>query len=137
MVDELNKPVAYVNVVLQKSDTTFKIWTTTDNDGVFRLEKPAHAKLLCIYYIGYLTIYKDVTHSNEFDYREKTLVAYLSASKTLNKYFGIKAGLRYEHTFVKGVSPHSDLDDVKIDYGVSSFQSFIWITNRAHHITLI
>jgi hypothetical protein len=54
---------------------------------------------------------------NEFDYNEKTIAGYVSAKRSLNSYFSIQAGLRYEHTFVKGITPHSDVEDVKADYG--------------------
>lgn len=55
--------------------------------------------------------------SNRFNYEEQTLAGYISAHKSLNDHFAIQAGLRYEHTFVKGVTPNSDTEDVKTDYG--------------------
>lgn len=55
--------------------------------------------------------------SNRFNYEEQTLAGYISARKSLNEHFAIQAGLRYEHTFVKGVTPNSDTEDVKTDYG--------------------
>lgn len=54
---------------------------------------------------------------NEFDYNERTIAGYISAKRSLNKCFSMQAGLRYEHTFAKGVTPHSDVEDVKNDYG--------------------
>lgn len=62
--------------------------------------------------------------SNRFNYEEQTLAGYISARKSLNEHFAIQAGLRYEHTFVKGVTPNSDTEDVKTDYG-KFFQRFI------------
>lgn len=54
---------------------------------------------------------------NRFNYEEHTLAGYVSARKDLNSCFSMQAGLRYEHTYVKGVTPHSDTEDVRNDYG--------------------
>jgi len=54
---------------------------------------------------------------NQFNYGERTLAGYVSARKKLDEHLDIQAGLRYEHTYVKGVTPHSDTEDVKTDYG--------------------
>jgi outer membrane receptor protein involved in Fe transport len=45
----------------------------------------------------------DATKSNEFDYRENTQAAYLSASRKWGKW-SVQAGLRAEYTQTKGVS---------------------------------
>lgn len=44
----------------------------------------------------------DPTQSNSFDYNENTVAAYISAEKSFTDSFFGKAGLRYEHTNVKG-----------------------------------
>ena len=59
----------------------------------------------------------DPGRCNEFDYNERTVAGYISAKRSLNSHFSVQAGLRYEHTFVKGVTPHSDVEDVRTDYG--------------------
>lgn len=75
--------------------------------------------------------------SNRFNYEEQTLAGYISARKSLNDHFAIQAGLRYEHTFVKGVTPNSDTEDVKTDYG--KFFPTVYLTYKptpAHHFHL-
>lgn len=47
----------------------------------------------------------DSSVSNDFDYLEKTMAAYLSASKDISNKLSIKLGLRYEDTKVSGFSP--------------------------------
>lgn len=74
---------------------------------------------------------------NEFNYEEQTIAGYLSARKQLSKHFSVQAGLRYEHTFVKGVTPHSEVEDVKTDYG--KLFPTVYITykpNSSHDIHL-
>ena len=60
---------------------------------------------------------EDANRCNRFNYGERILAGYASASKSLNTYFALQAGLRYEHTYVKGVTPNSSTDDVRTDYG--------------------
>lgn len=75
--------------------------------------------------------------NNKFNYEEQTVAGYVSARKKLNDHFTIQAGLRYEHTFVKGVTPDSETDDVKDDYG--KFFPTVYLTykpNSAHHFHL-
>lgn len=74
---------------------------------------------------------------NEFNYDEQTIAGYFSARKQLNKHFSAQAGIRYEHTFVKGVTPHSNIEDVKTDYG--KLFPTVYITykpNSSHNIHL-
>lgn len=59
----------------------------------------------------------DPGRCNEFDYHERTVAGYVSAKRNLNSHFSVQAGLRYEYTFVNGVTPHSDVEEVKTDYG--------------------
>ena len=59
----------------------------------------------------------DLGRCNEFDYHERTVAGYVSAKRNLNSHFSVQAGLRYEYTFVNGVTPHSDVEEVKTDYG--------------------
>ena len=54
---------------------------------------------------------------NRFNYHERTLAGYVSVKRKFNSHFSAQAGLRYEHTFVKGVTPQSNIDDVRSDYG--------------------
>lgn len=54
---------------------------------------------------------------NQFNYSERTVAGYVSIKRSINSHFSAQAGLRYEHTFAKGVTPHSDVEDVKSDYG--------------------
>lgn len=75
--------------------------------------------------------------SNVFDYDEKTVAGYISVRKSLNKYIEAQAGLRYEHTFVKGVTPHNDTEDVKTDYGKLFPTIYLsYKPNQAHTIHL-
>ena len=59
----------------------------------------------------------DIKRCNVFNYKEQTLAGYLSAYKSINAHFSFQAGLRYEHTFVKGITPNNSSDNVKTDYG--------------------
>lgn len=54
---------------------------------------------------------------NKFNYREQTLAGYISMRRKLNNHFTLQAGLRYEHTFTKGITPGKDTEDVRNDYG--------------------
>jgi iron complex outermembrane recepter protein len=44
----------------------------------------------------------DLSRTNEFLYQENINAAYMQASKTFGKYLVIKAGVRIEHTYMKG-----------------------------------
>lgn len=46
----------------------------------------------------------DKTRSNEFDYNEKNVAAYLSLESEISEKWSAKAGLRYEHTALDGYS---------------------------------
>lgn len=59
----------------------------------------------------------DIKRCNIFNYREQTLAGYISAYKALGSFFSVQAGLRYEHTFVKGVTPNNSSEDIKTNYG--------------------
>lgn len=59
----------------------------------------------------------DLSRCNRFNYYERTVAGYVSVRRKLASHLSIQAGLRYEHTFVKGVTPHSDVSDVSSDYG--------------------
>ncbi|WP_170227837.1 outer membrane beta-barrel family protein [Mucilaginibacter frigoritolerans] len=55
----------------------------------------------------------DYNNSDDFSYRENNIAGYISASKKLSKLWTIKAGLRYEYTFINDYSqtlaqPNSD-----------------------------
>src|SRR5690606_23630378 len=47
----------------------------------------------------------DPSVSNRFEYEENTTALYLSGTKVFNNRWSAKAGLRYEHTSLKGYSP--------------------------------
>ncbi len=47
----------------------------------------------------------DPSKSNQFDYKEQNMAAYLSAQKDFGKKWSAKAGLRYEYTLLEGYSP--------------------------------
>lgn len=59
----------------------------------------------------------DLSRCNRFNYYERTVAGYVSVRRKLASHLSIQAGLRYEHTFVRGVTPHSDVSDVSSDYG--------------------
>lgn len=114
-------------VVREPNDIAYKIWT-----GEANLELPfpwlnieTGVKYSDIRNISDMRYYNligsdyvaDPGRCNEFDYNERTAAGYISAKRSLNSHFSVQAGLRYEHTFVKGVTPHSDVEDVRTDYG--------------------
>ena len=114
-------------VVREPNEITYRIWT-----GEVNLELPfswlnieTGAKYSDIRNLSDMKYYNLIGNDyvaepgrcNEFDYNEKTIAGYVSAKRSLNSYFSIQAGLRYEHTFVKGITPHSYVEDVKADYG--------------------
>ena len=114
-------------VVHEPNNITYRIWT-----GEANLELPfswlnieSGVKYSDIRNLSDMKYYNLVGNDyvanpgrcNEFDYNEKTIAGYVSAKRKFNSHFSVQAGLRYEHTFVKGVTPHSDVEDVKTDYG--------------------
>jgi hypothetical protein len=46
---------------------------------------------------------RDETQSNHFDYSENTSALYFTISKHLTPKLFTKAGIRYEHTALKGI----------------------------------
>lgn len=50
----------------------------------------------------------DPSKSNLFEYNEKNIGGYISGQKDLNKFWSVKAGLRYEYTLVEGYSPKTN-----------------------------
>ncbi|WP_158829287.1 outer membrane beta-barrel family protein [Mucilaginibacter lacusdianchii] len=50
----------------------------------------------------------DKTRSNAFNYTENNLASYISTESELSKKWTVKAGLRYEYTFMDGYSPTLD-----------------------------
>ena len=114
-------------VVKEPSDITYRIWT-----GEVNLELPfswlnieTGMKYSDIRNLSNMEYYNligsdyvaDPGRCNEFDYNERTIAGYISAMRSINSHFAIQAGLRYEHTFVKGITPHSVVEDVRTDYG--------------------
>lgn len=114
-------------VVREPNDIAYQIWT-----GEANLELPfpwlnieTGVKYSDIRNISDMRYYNligsdyvaDPGRCNEFDYNERTVAGYISAKRSLNSHFSVQAGLRYEHTFVKGVTPHRDVEDVRTDYG--------------------
>lgn len=59
----------------------------------------------------------DNNRCNKFNFTEKTLAGYINAKCKLNNHFTLQAGLRYEHTFTKGITPGNNTEDVRNDYG--------------------
>lgn len=114
-------------VVREPNNITYRIWTGEAN---FELPFPwlnieTGVKYSDIRNISDLRYYNftggnyiaDFGRCNEFDYNEKTVAGYFSAKRNFNSHFSVQAGLRYEYTFVKGVTPHSNVEDVRTDYG--------------------
>ena len=65
LVDEQNEPLAYANVVLQKTDSTFVKGEISDEKGGFRISKvPSSDYRLVISSIGYETLYIDMQGFN-------------------------------------------------------------------------
>ena len=60
---------------------------------------------------------EDPHRSNGFSYYEKNAAGYLSLSKRISKDLSIQAGLRYEHTTVKGISSDKNAEKIKYNYG--------------------
>lgn len=59
----------------------------------------------------------DPLRSNRFNYNERNVAGYVSAKKSLNKWFTLQAGLRYEHSYIIGVTPGNEKVDIHTDYG--------------------
>ena len=112
-------------VVREPNEITYRIWT-----GEVNLELPfswlnieTGAKYSDIRNLSDMKYYNLIENDyvaepgrcNEFDYNEKTIAGYVSAKRSLNSYFSIQAGLRYEHTFVKGITPHSTMHGESTD----------------------
>ena len=65
LVDEQNEPLAYANVVLQKTDSTFVKGEISDEKGGFHISKvPSSDYRLVISSIGYETLYIDMQGFN-------------------------------------------------------------------------
>ena len=65
LVDEQNQPLAYANVVLQQTDSTFVKGETSDEKGSFRMTKVSAGDYrLVISSIGYETLYIDLQGFN-------------------------------------------------------------------------
>lgn len=67
VLDELNQPFPYVNVLLQKADSSYIAGTITAEDGTFTLKSTPDGKLLNLSFVGYKTICKEVTSENMGD----------------------------------------------------------------------
>lgn len=61
LVDELQQPVAYANVILQGADSSYLAGTTTDLEGAFSLPSREGARLISISFIGYQTVCREIT----------------------------------------------------------------------------
>jgi len=67
LVDEQNQPLAYANVVLQQTDSTFVKGETSDEKGSFRMTKVSAGDYrLVISSIGYETLYIDLQGFNRY-----------------------------------------------------------------------
>ena len=64
VLDEQNQPFPYVNVLLQKADSSYIAGTITAEDGTFTLKSTPDGKLLNLSFVGYKTICKEVTSEN-------------------------------------------------------------------------
>lgn len=51
---------------------------------------------------------QDFSRSDLFLYREENFAGYFSFAKKIGEHWDTKAGLRFEHTIVKGISPNSE-----------------------------
>lgn len=60
LIDELQQPVAYANVILQKADSSYLAGTTTDLEGEFDLPYQESAKFISISFIGYQTVCREI-----------------------------------------------------------------------------
>lgn len=61
LVDGQDQPLAYANIVLQQSDSTFVTGTTSDEKGAFRFAKVKEGDyLLVVSCVGYQTLYLDL-----------------------------------------------------------------------------
>ncbi|WP_293785077.1 outer membrane beta-barrel family protein [uncultured Pedobacter sp.] len=58
----------------------------------------------------------DESKSNQFDYDEQNLAAYLSMQRNLGKKWSVKGGIRYEYSIISGYSPKNN-EENKVDYG--------------------
>lgn len=66
LVDEKNEPMAFANVVLHASDSTYITGMASNTDGGFELPLMKNAKFISISYVGYETIFKDIIDGSDF-----------------------------------------------------------------------
>ncbi len=64
VVDETDTPLAYANVILQKSDSTYLFGTVADTAGRFTIAAHPEAAWVQVTFIGYETQYRAL---NELD----------------------------------------------------------------------
>ena len=64
LTDEQQKPLPYVNVILQTADSVYLAGTTTGLDGKFELALHEKAKLINFSYMGYTSVIKDITNDD-------------------------------------------------------------------------
>lgn len=59
---------------------------------------------------------QDMSRSNTFNYKEKVIAGYVNLNKELVEKIVVQFGLRYEYSFVKGITPNSIEKDVQRNY---------------------
>lgn len=64
VLDEQNQPFPYVNVLLQRGDSSYIAGTITAEDGTFTLKANPEGKLLNFSFVGYRTICKEIISEN-------------------------------------------------------------------------
>ena len=64
LTDEQQKPLPYVNVILQTADSLYIAGTATGPDGKFELALHEKAKLINFSYMGYTSVIKDITNDD-------------------------------------------------------------------------
>lgn len=67
VLDEHNQPFPYVNVLLQRADSSYIAGTITAEDGTFTLKSTPEGKLLNLSFVGYKTITQKIISENMGD----------------------------------------------------------------------
>ena len=62
VTDEQNNPFPYVNVLLQRVDSSYIAGTITAEDGTFTIKAEPGGKFLNLSFVGYQTICKEIAN---------------------------------------------------------------------------
>ena len=74
LIDQNKQPFAFANIVLQSSNTNFKIGTTSNENGVFEFNAITKGKYtLSVFYLGYQDVSQELTITENLNLKPITL----------------------------------------------------------------